>query len=75
MLQDLEAGQELELAAIVGAVVELADLTGLPAPALRSVYAATDLIGHRSAEMAARRRAHENQHAKTGTSVAIPASA
>jgi len=75
MLQDLEAGKELELAAIVGAVVELADLTGVPAPALRSVYAATDLLGHRSAEMAARRRAHEGQHAKTGTPVAIPASA
>ena len=28
-LQDLEAGKPLELAAIIGAVVELADLTGI----------------------------------------------
>jgi 2-dehydropantoate 2-reductase len=43
-LQDLEAGKELELEAIIGAVVELADLTGVPAPTLRNVYAAVDLL-------------------------------
>ena len=39
MLQDLEAGRRLELDAITGAVVELADLTGVAAPALRAVHA------------------------------------
>ena len=43
-LQDLEAGKELELEAIIGAVVELADMTGVPAPTLRNVYAAVDLL-------------------------------
>lgn len=44
MLQDLEAGKELELDAIVSAVVELADLTGAGAPTLRTVHAATSLL-------------------------------
>jgi 2-dehydropantoate 2-reductase len=44
MLQDLEAGKELELDAIVAAVVEMADITNAPAPTLRTVYAATDLL-------------------------------
>lgn len=44
MLQDLEAGKELELDAIVTAVVELADITGAPAPTLRAIHAATDLL-------------------------------
>src|ERR1700751_1257530 len=44
MLQDLEAGKQLELDAIVSAVVELADLTGAPAPTLPTIHAATDLL-------------------------------
>jgi 2-dehydropantoate 2-reductase len=53
MLQDLEAGKALELAPLVGAVVELADLTGVPVPALRAVAAATTLLDRvsRSAEV------------------------
>jgi 2-dehydropantoate 2-reductase len=43
-LQDLEAGKPLELAAIIGAVVELADLTGIEAPALRSISAASSQL-------------------------------
>jgi 2-dehydropantoate 2-reductase len=43
-LQDLEAGKPLELAAIVGAVVELADLTGVEAPNLRAVWASSGLL-------------------------------
>ncbi len=43
-LQDLEAGKRLELGAIVDAVVELADLTGTPAPHLKSIAAATGLL-------------------------------
>jgi 2-dehydropantoate 2-reductase len=44
MLQDLEAGKALELAPLVSAVVELAELTGVPVPALRAVAAATTLL-------------------------------
>jgi 2-dehydropantoate 2-reductase len=43
-LQDLEAGKPLELAAIIGAVVELADLTGIDAPCLRTIEAASSLL-------------------------------
>jgi 2-dehydropantoate 2-reductase len=43
-LQDLEAGRRLELAAITGAVVELADLTGVAAPTLRTVHALAALL-------------------------------
>jgi 2-dehydropantoate 2-reductase len=44
MLQDLEAGKALEIDAIIGAVVEIADLTGVAAPTLRNVYAAVHLL-------------------------------
>jgi 2-dehydropantoate 2-reductase len=44
MLQDLEAGKRLEVGALVAAVVELADMTGAPAPTLRTVHAATGLL-------------------------------
>jgi 2-dehydropantoate 2-reductase len=43
-LQDLEAGKPLELAALIDAVVELADLTGVEAPSLRAVGAASGLL-------------------------------
>jgi 2-dehydropantoate 2-reductase len=43
-LQDLEAGKPLELAALVDAVVELADLTGVDAPCLRAIAAASGLL-------------------------------
>jgi 2-dehydropantoate 2-reductase len=54
MLQDLEAGKQLELDAIVTAVVELADLTGAPAPTLRTIHAAIDLLAHTHAPGASR---------------------
>jgi len=46
-LQDLEAGKPLELAALVDAVVELADLTGVEAPSLRAVAAASNLLAEK----------------------------
>jgi 2-dehydropantoate 2-reductase len=50
MLQDYEAGRPMELEAVVGAVVELAERLGLPMPATRAVYAcARFLDGHRRA--------------------------
>jgi 2-dehydropantoate 2-reductase len=44
MLQDLEAGKELELAALVTAVVELADLVESAAPSLRTVHSSVALL-------------------------------
>jgi len=43
-LQDLEKGKPLELDVILQAVVELADLTGAPAPTVRVVCALADLL-------------------------------
>jgi 2-dehydropantoate 2-reductase len=43
-LQDLEAGKPLELAAIIDAVVELAELTQVDAPALKAIAAACALL-------------------------------
>ena len=45
----LEAGKQLELDAIVTAVVEMADLTGASAPTLRTIHAATDLLARTGA--------------------------
>lgn len=44
MLQDLERGNRLETEALVGAVVELADLTDRPVPTIDAVYALTTLL-------------------------------
>jgi 2-dehydropantoate 2-reductase len=44
MLQDLEAGRPLEVDALLGAVVELADGAGVPVPSLRVVYSLTKLL-------------------------------
>ena len=43
MLQDYEAGRSSEIDQIVGAIVELADRYNVPAPALKAIYAATQL--------------------------------
>ncbi|MCS6922250.1 MAG: 2-dehydropantoate 2-reductase [Elioraea sp.] len=39
MLQDLERGRPMEIDALLGVVVEFADLTGVPAPTCRTVLA------------------------------------
>lgn len=44
MLQDLEAGKPHELAPVIGAVVELAELVEADIPATRAVYAAATLL-------------------------------
>jgi 2-dehydropantoate 2-reductase len=44
MLQDLENGKPLEIEALVGAVVELGRLTGIPTPHIDSVYACVTLL-------------------------------
>ena len=45
MLQDVEAGRELEIEALVGAVVELGRLTHTPTPHIDAIYACTKLLG------------------------------
>ncbi len=44
MLQDVEAGRDLEIDALLGAVVELARLTETPTPHLDAVYSLTKLL-------------------------------
>ena len=44
MLQDVEQGRPLELAALVGAVVELGQVAGVPTPTIEAVHAATALL-------------------------------
>jgi hypothetical protein len=44
MLQDVEHGRALELEALVGAVVELGQVTGTPTPTIEAIYAATSLL-------------------------------
>jgi 2-dehydropantoate 2-reductase len=41
MLQDVENGRALELEALVGAVIELGRITGVPTPTIAAIYAAT----------------------------------
>jgi len=44
MLQDVEAGRPVEIDALVGSVVELGDLTGIPVPTIRAVFQAVKLL-------------------------------
>ncbi|MBL8337626.1 MAG: 2-dehydropantoate 2-reductase [Rhodoferax sp.] len=44
MLQDVEAGRPLELQALVGAVLELGTLTGVPTPTIQAVHALAGLL-------------------------------
>ncbi len=44
MLQDVENGRALELAALVGAVIELGRITDRPTPTIEAVHAATALL-------------------------------
>ncbi len=48
MLQDVEAGRPLELEAVCGVLVELADKLGVGVPSLRDVYACAKLLGEKS---------------------------
>ncbi|NNE22586.1 MAG: 2-dehydropantoate 2-reductase [Rhizobiales bacterium] len=44
MLQDVELGRSLETEALVGSILEIADLTETPAPSIRAVYACVKLL-------------------------------
>jgi 2-dehydropantoate 2-reductase len=45
MLQDVEAGRELEIDALVGAVVELGERAKVATPTIRAIYQASKLLG------------------------------
>ncbi|MGO9063880.1 MAG: 2-dehydropantoate 2-reductase [Myxococcaceae bacterium] len=44
MLQDVETGRPLELEALVGSVLELGTLTGVPTPSLSAIHACASLL-------------------------------
>lgn len=44
MLQDVEVGKPLEIDGMLGAVVELGEVTGTPTPALNAIYACVSLL-------------------------------
>ena len=44
MLQDVESGKPLEIEGMLGAVVELAEMTGIEVPNLRALYACVSLL-------------------------------
>lgn len=55
MLQDVEAGRPPELAALVGAVIELGAVTGVPTPTIEVVHALTALLGRQALGAGVRR--------------------
>jgi 2-dehydropantoate 2-reductase len=44
MLQDVEAGRAVEIDALVGSVVELGELTGIPVPTIKAIFQAVKLL-------------------------------
>jgi 2-dehydropantoate 2-reductase len=54
MLQDVEHGRALELQALVGSVVELAQITQTPAPNIEAVYAVAGLLAQTLAQQASK---------------------
>jgi 2-dehydropantoate 2-reductase len=59
MLQDLEAGRRLETDSLVGAVIEMADLVGMPVPSIRAIHAAVLLRERSAARGAAAAPSHD----------------
>lgn len=68
MLQDVEAGKRLEVEALIGAVVELAGITGVPVPAIRAMHAATLLLDHVIGQEGVRIRAEATAHPSVAAS-------
>jgi 2-dehydropantoate 2-reductase len=50
MLQDVEAGRDPEVDALVGAVIELGHMTGIPTPHIDTVFALVKLLGRTMGE-------------------------
>jgi 2-dehydropantoate 2-reductase len=61
MLQDVEAGREPEIDALVGSVMELARLTETPTPHIDSVYALVKLLAHTMHEQRGHVRLRESE--------------
>ena len=59
MLQDVEAGRELEIDALLGSVVELARLTATPTPHIDSVYAMVKLLARTMQDQRGHVRMHQ----------------
>jgi len=47
MLQDVEAGKPLEIDGMLGAVIELGEMTGVDTPALKALYACASLLNRK----------------------------
>ncbi|HNU12794.1 MAG TPA: ketopantoate reductase C-terminal domain-containing protein, partial [Rubrivivax sp.] len=56
MLQDVEAGRAPELAALVGAVIELGRIAEVPTPTIEAIHAATALLARTLAQQHGRLR-------------------
>lgn len=69
MLQDVEAGRHVEIDALVGAVMELGQLTGTPTPCIGTVYALVKLLSKTIADQAVCVRATP---ARSGTASRAP---
>lgn len=65
MLQDVEAGREPEIDALVGSVVELAQLTQTPTPHIDSVYALVKLLARTMQDQRGHVRLHESTERAT----------
>jgi 2-dehydropantoate 2-reductase len=83
MLQDIEAGREPEIDALVGAVIELGRLTGTPTHHIDAVHALVKLLARTMQEERVYVRAHpitgagaarrEDPHAAVSAPAATPA--
>jgi 2-dehydropantoate 2-reductase len=58
MLQDIEAGRDPEIDALVGAVIELGEVVGVPTPHIEAVYAMVKLLGRTMKDEKVYVRAH-----------------
>lgn len=56
MLQDVEQGRTLELQALVGAVIELGRIAGVPTPTIDAIFAITGLLSQTLQSQAGRLR-------------------
>jgi 2-dehydropantoate 2-reductase len=79
MLQDIEAGREPEIDALVGAVIELGRITGMPTPHIDTVYALVKLLAQTIAAdqlcVRATATAALNRAGRVGAPEASPAAA
>jgi 2-dehydropantoate 2-reductase len=56
MLQDIEAGRQPEIEALVGSIIELGKVAGVPTPQIQTVYALVSLLARTLADQKGRLR-------------------